>query len=133
MANTVQYGISATYFLHYVNCFYTFDNIVKKILSDIAAKMNIKLEPNTDRKCICCGVYVRSMMKYFGTFSFFHVLIQNDVLRRWFSLLYGIDFFSLERAVRALARRPRFSSSVPNLLELRDEKQRNGGLPSNIL
>ena len=48
MANTVQYGISATYFLHYVNCFYTFDNIVKKILIDIAAKINITLEPNTD-------------------------------------------------------------------------------------
>jgi hypothetical protein len=73
MANTVQYGISATYFLHYVNCFYTFDNIVKKILIDIAAKMNITLESNTDRKCICCDVYIRSMIKYFGTFFLFHV------------------------------------------------------------
>jgi hypothetical protein len=49
MANTVQYGISATYFLQYVNCFYTFDNVVKKILIDIAVKINITLEPNTDR------------------------------------------------------------------------------------
>jgi hypothetical protein len=49
MANTMQYEISATYFLHDENCFYTFNKTVKKILIDVAAKINITLEPNTDR------------------------------------------------------------------------------------
>jgi hypothetical protein len=49
MANTVQKEISATCFLHNENCFYTFNKTVKKILIDVAAKINIMLEPNTDR------------------------------------------------------------------------------------
>jgi hypothetical protein len=49
MANNMQYGISATYFLYDENCFYTFNETVKKILIDVVAKINIKLEPNTDR------------------------------------------------------------------------------------
>jgi hypothetical protein len=49
MANTMQYEMSATYLLHDDNCFYTFNKTVKKNLIDVAAKINITLEPNTDR------------------------------------------------------------------------------------
>jgi hypothetical protein len=48
MANTVQYEISVTYFLHDENCFHIFNKTVNKILIDVAAKINITLEPNTD-------------------------------------------------------------------------------------
>jgi hypothetical protein len=49
MANSVQYEISATYFLNDENCFHTSKKTLKKIFINVAAKINITLEPNTDR------------------------------------------------------------------------------------
>jgi hypothetical protein len=49
MANTVQYGISATYFLYDVKCIQAVDNPFKKFLIDFVAKMNSSLENSTDR------------------------------------------------------------------------------------
>jgi hypothetical protein len=49
MANPMQYGISATYFIHNVNCFYKVDNTVKKFFIGDAAEMNMTPESNTDR------------------------------------------------------------------------------------
>ena len=55
---------SATYFLHEMNYFHTFDNMVKKFFIDVAAKINSTLESNTNREFICCDVNISHIITY---------------------------------------------------------------------